>query len=214
MKDINSVLEIGCNEGLICLLFGMAGYKTRGIDISSECIKKFKRHYEYFASRSNETFVIDANCKILNLFDLPKTQHYDLVLIFKVIHHIPYSELHNVVNILKAIVAKGGYVLIQDPNRSGFPNFVFYLNWINGLLPGKLQCQFFKKRFTKTEFPIKTKDIIDLFSLSGFELLAFEYVKIDPIHQYAKLKIFNFIFRLLPKKLKALDIALLLKKVS
>lgn len=100
-----SVLEVGCGFGhLAAYLHDKYGFKIIGIDVDPEQIDLAKRNHE----ETNALKFLTAN-----ITNLPfEGSEFDLVLSFKVMHHIPDWEraLMEIHRVLKPL----GYLILND----------------------------------------------------------------------------------------------------
>lgn len=106
--DSISIAEIGSGLGYLTYSLNMAGYKTRGIDISSEAVKKATREYgDYY--EAGDIFVISKKYRGL----------YDCVIMTELIEHVenPKAFIQAALSMLK----EGGKLIMTTPNKSWTP---------------------------------------------------------------------------------------------
>lgn len=102
LLDRNSrVLEVGAGIGCTVKVFEQNGFQAEGIDPGGEFLK-FSRDQ------------LNANVEITNLYDLPKNNAYDAVLLVHVIEHLrsPKEALQHIASLLKP----GGMFYVECPN--------------------------------------------------------------------------------------------------
>ncbi|MFH1096809.1 MAG: methyltransferase domain-containing protein [Candidatus Desantisbacteria bacterium] len=107
-KDNISILEIGSGLGYLTYSLNKAGYKTTGLDISSDAVKLAKQKYGDYYETGN-LFVLAENRK----------HSYDYVIMTELIEHVedPKSFIVAALSLLK----EAGKLIITTPNKSAAP---------------------------------------------------------------------------------------------
>ncbi len=106
-KDI-SIAEIGSGLGYLTYSLNRAGYKAKGIDISSEAVEKAKASYgDYY--EAGDIFLLSNTYK----------KQYDCVVMTELIEHVedPKAFISTALTMLK----DGGKLIITTPNKSWTP---------------------------------------------------------------------------------------------
>jgi len=103
IKENIRILDIGCGPGYIVTEFVNCDYF--GYDVNSSYIQYAKKKYG-----ERGTFV----CKELKTEDIEVMEHFDLVMLHGVLHHINDDAVENLFILAKRILHKDGYVLTQD----------------------------------------------------------------------------------------------------
>jgi len=155
------ILDIGCGTGYVSRSIKDMGYSVDCLDIFLEAIKFcIKRN------AGNEYY-------ILNLYDMPFSEHYDLICAFDVIEHIDddCKVLKNIHSALK----KDGQVLITVPaNKNLWSKIDIYSGH--------------KRRYTKEELRKKIEDAgFEISRASYFMTLLFPFIYISRL-RYKNLK--------------------------
>lgn len=95
-----SILEVGCGSGAILKYLHDSGATVKGIDLSSE-----------YLSYGRERYAIDLS--VSNLFDLPETQKFDIIIYSDVLEHILDPKCH--LEKIKKLLKKDGVLYIRVP---------------------------------------------------------------------------------------------------
>jgi 2-polyprenyl-3-methyl-5-hydroxy-6-metoxy-1,4-benzoquinol methylase len=141
LQSNSRVLEVGAGIGCTVKVFEKAGFKAEGIDPGGEFLK-FSRDK------------LNANVQITNLYDLPKQQNYDAVLLVHVIEHLrsPRESFEHIAGLIKP----GGMFYVECPNlQAPFArrSKLFHTAHIHNYVPATLRmlaesCGFrLRKRF-------------------------------------------------------------------
>lgn len=104
------VLEIGCGYGYLTYSLSRAGFKVRGLDISSAAIERAKAAYGDLYTNGDLLEVAKSTTK----------QTYDVVVMTEVIEHVP--NLLELVTAAKSLLKPGGWLVVTTPNKSIFPS--------------------------------------------------------------------------------------------
>lgn len=107
-KENISILEIGSGLGYLTYSLNKSGYKTTGLDISSDAVKQAKEKYgDYY--ESGDLFVLSENRK----------NFYDCVIMTEIIEHVedPKSFIKAALSLLK----ENGKLILTTPNKSFAP---------------------------------------------------------------------------------------------
>lgn len=141
LQSGSRVLEIGAGIGCTVKVFEQAGFDAEGIDPGGEFLK--------FSLEK-----LNANVKVRNLYDLPKQQAYDAVMLVHVIEHLrsPREAFEHIAGLMKP----GGMFYVECPNlQAPFARRtkLFHTAHIHNYVPATLQmlaesCGFrLQKRF-------------------------------------------------------------------
>lgn len=127
LQSESRVLEVGAGIGCTVKVFDRAGFDAEGIDPGGEFLK-------YSRDRLN------ANVKVTNLYDLPKQQTYDAILLVHVIEHLrsPRESFEHIAGLLKP----GGMFYVECPNlQAPFArrSKLFHSAHIHNFVPSTLQ---------------------------------------------------------------------------
>jgi 2-polyprenyl-3-methyl-5-hydroxy-6-metoxy-1,4-benzoquinol methylase len=109
-EKINSILEIGCNNGGALMYFKEKGKTTKGIDLDPRAINYGKKMGLDIELNSIEQF--KANTK------------YDLIYLISVLEHIP--NLRESMKKISKLLKPGGYIFIKAPGLLDLHNKSFY----------------------------------------------------------------------------------------
>ena len=123
----SKVLEVGAGIGCTVKVFEANGFAAEGIDPGGEFLK-FSRDK------------LNAQVQVANLYDLPKQQNYDTVLLIHVIEHLrsPKEALQYISGLLKP----GGMFYVECPNlQAPFArrSKLFHEAHIHNFVPATLQ---------------------------------------------------------------------------
>lgn len=101
LESQSRVLEVGAGIGCTVKVFEKSGFVAEGIDPGGEFLK-FSRDK------------LSANVRVTNLYDLPKQQTYDAILLVHVIEHLrsPRESFEHIAGLLKP----GGMFYVECPN--------------------------------------------------------------------------------------------------
>jgi len=122
-KGLN-VIELGCGEGKVSLLFSLLGARTTLVDYSSKQLERARRVAEKF-----EVEPIIINDDILNLPHHHR-ERYDVSMSFGTAEHFFDDSRQQVFDAHFRLLRKGGLSIIWVPNRYGilFRLGVFFRN--------------------------------------------------------------------------------------
>jgi SAM-dependent methyltransferase len=109
-KGLN-VIELGCGEGKVSLLFSLLGAGTTLVDYSSKQLERARRVAEKF-----EVEPIIINDDILNLPHHHR-ERYDVSMSFGTAEHFFGNSRQQVFNVHYNVIKKGGLSIIWVPNR-------------------------------------------------------------------------------------------------
>lgn len=147
LENNSRVLEVGAGIGCTVKVFEKAGFAAEGIDPGGEFLK-FSRDK------------LNANVEIKNLYDLPKNQNYDAVLLVHVIEHLRSPK--EAFNYIAGLIKPGGMFYVECPNlQAPFArrSKLFHTAHIHNYVPSTLQmlgesCGFrLRKRFGDDQDP-------------------------------------------------------------
>lgn len=107
-KKIESACEVGCGYGRITMVLREFASNVKG----------FEREDFFF----NEAKRLIPDIKFIKISSLTKlnaeSNEYDFVLTFTVLQHLIDSEVNKVINEIKRITKKGGYILLCEETDS------------------------------------------------------------------------------------------------
>lgn len=141
LQTNSRLLEVGAGIGCTVKVFEKMGFAAEGIDPGGEFLK-FSRDK------------LNANVQVKNLYDLPKQQDYDAVLLVHVIEHLrsPREAFEHIAGLIKP----GGMFYVECPNlQAPFArrSKLFHTAHIHNYVPATLRmlaesCGFrLRKRF-------------------------------------------------------------------
>jgi SAM-dependent methyltransferase len=146
-RSFGKLLDIGCGTGDRLDVFRSIGFETYGVETSDS------------ADYAKEHLKLNVLKRDLFLAHFPD-HFFDLVTLYNVLEHThdPMRVCKEVERILK----KGGFLIIQVPNRDS------------------LQCKFFKKRWAAFDVPrdlyyFRTETISSLLKKIGFKILKIDH---------------------------------------
>ncbi len=117
------VLDFGSGQGLNGVEMALLGARVDGFDLSPELVRASRQ-----LARINN---VEHRCKFYiaeaTSLDL-KSDVYDIVLIYNVLHHIPYKDFPGVLKKIKQAVKPGGKIIMREP--VALSPFVFTLKKI------------------------------------------------------------------------------------
>ena len=105
-----TALDIGCGTGRWCRILNQNGYQTFGIDLQNELIKL----------NSVRNPGINFLCSSLQNYD--SLSKFDVISSVTVLQHNPFSEQLPIIEKMRSLLKKGGYVIMlentldQDPH--------------------------------------------------------------------------------------------------
>lgn len=151
------MLEIGCGNGKILLLAREAGWKVRGIELSS-----------YYAAEITKRYGIEVDTFDFTRDSIPGAGEYDLVVMRHVFEHLPdpLGAMRKIAGLLKP----GGSALMEFPNIEAFD---FKLKrWME-------RVGLHKKRYSKSYKPghcneYARRSFEEVCRRTGFELIKWE----------------------------------------
>ena len=109
-KPINSILDIGCGGGNLCVDLAKEGYKVKGVDESSEMIKIAKRSIEKL------NFNYDISFDKLSLQNIrDDKEKYDVITSMGVIGYLDNDDI--LFDIASHNLHKGGKFIVSCRNR-------------------------------------------------------------------------------------------------
>jgi len=114
------VLDIGCAEGVLCMLLAHRGHDVTGSDISNNFLNKV-----LVASKMCNENIKTIKCDIENTIKPFKNIKYDVIYLMDVIEHLR-NPVEALVNIRKLITDDGQF-FIHTPNVFTINKFLRYL---------------------------------------------------------------------------------------
>lgn len=113
-KDMNKkfgrVLSIGCGDGQFEIMLAPLADEIIGIDLSPEAIKLATKSAEIAGTR-NVTF------ECASVLDTQWTGKFDTVIALAFFHHVPSSDLPNLISQVYNSLRPGGILYSSDPNE-------------------------------------------------------------------------------------------------
>ena len=105
----DSVLDIGCSQGLLPILLGRAGYRVLGIDSREDAIREAQAHLV------EETDDVQGRVsfRCANLFDLPAEEQFSTVFFGEVLEHLVQPS--RAVTAIAALLQDGGRLVLTTP---------------------------------------------------------------------------------------------------
>ena len=154
-KNFNYLLDVGCGTGFHLKALSQYATNLIGIDMSFGALKECKK------SRENSF----ADFIVCDINYLPfKKNSVDCVWIAVVLHHVP-NDLENVLsNNLAYVLKKEGFLLIDEPNKLNFFNYV--------------NMKLSKADPTGEERPLYLNCMENLLKRNNFEILKSEYYEL------------------------------------
>lgn len=108
LKDVKTLLDVGCAEGGILEAFSSYGYQCTGLEFSSDRI-------EFAVQNSPASIQFVAG----NIESVRLDQSFDVILMLDVIEHV--ADKQSALRNLKKLIHKNGHVIISfPPFRSAF----------------------------------------------------------------------------------------------
>jgi len=118
--DGKTILELGCGKADITRLIATNGY-GRKITATEVDVDQYKKNI-LIDDLSNVTFIV-AGSENIPLDD----ETFDIVFMFKSLHHVPEKEIENALHEVKRVLKHGGIAYISEPIFSGDFNEVLRL---------------------------------------------------------------------------------------
>ncbi len=111
VKPKAEILDLGCGNGKLRLLFEDAEISYTGVDSSAELLK-IAENRQNFKLQNQKFFKAEV-------FNLPfKENSFDLIFFVAVFHHIPGKELRlKTLNEIKRVLKPGGIMIMTNWNR-------------------------------------------------------------------------------------------------
>jgi 2-polyprenyl-3-methyl-5-hydroxy-6-metoxy-1,4-benzoquinol methylase len=110
LKSSETVLDIGCGVGTLCLYLASKNKKVTGIDISKNAIKSCKESAEHLGLSKNTQF------DVVKFPDQTFKGNYDGIILIEVIEHIK-NDMKALEQIYKGL-NKGGIAIISTPSAN------------------------------------------------------------------------------------------------
>jgi len=105
-KDVKSILEIGCGDGVNLTFLAQEGFKVDGCDISEEGLKLCRK-------KLDQNDITNVELKQLDFKQLDyKPESHDAIICHKVLEHGYREEIFRVINSLKKILKPKGIIHI------------------------------------------------------------------------------------------------------
>ncbi|MBI3584136.1 MAG: methyltransferase domain-containing protein [Nitrospinae bacterium] len=105
----DSLLDVGCGNGVFMKEAQKLGYKVVGIDFDKENIRIAREQFGL-----NEVFSITLE----NLIDSYPNKKFDVITFFEVLEHM--DSPNNFIKLIKTGLKPGGYIALSVPNRERF----------------------------------------------------------------------------------------------
>ena len=107
---INKSIEIGAGFGRLVPSYLFRVKRALLTDPSAKLISLSMKKY----SKNNKVFFLQS--KLENLKNKKKSGSFDLAIMVRVLHHI--ENIDNAFKIIKNLLTKGGYLILEFPNKS------------------------------------------------------------------------------------------------
>lgn len=104
------VLDLGCGQGRDALMFARAGHRVRGIDHSAVGIRQM------LEAAAGEA--LDVEGQVADIADVPIDDHFDVVLLDRVLHMLGADDRRAVLEKAQRAVAEGGVLLVAEGPKS------------------------------------------------------------------------------------------------
>jgi ubiquinone/menaquinone biosynthesis C-methylase UbiE len=154
-KKKKKLLEIGCGEGVHCLLFEKMGYEVTGIDISKKAIKKALQAKADSASNKSRKL----NFYIMKAQKMEfEDNFFDCVVFWNTLHHFYYSGFNAVLKETIRVTKEGGYLFICEPNDLHPYNFIAFT--VAHFLKKYLNIPYIEKFYTINEHSLNPYKIM------------------------------------------------------
>lgn len=149
LKDDLEILDYGCGPGTFLIkLSKLTKANLKGVDISEEFIKESKSNFEKL--NINNIAVEKVSPEKLPF----KDQHFDLIFIIDVIHHL--DDIQKNLSEIKRVLKKDGKLIIYEPNKLNPLIFITHILDKNerGLMRvGRIGM--YKKIFSKNDLKVE-----------------------------------------------------------
>lgn len=109
---LGKVLSLCCGDGQFELMMAPHATRVVGLDISPESIAAAKR-----AAKVSGVLNVEFRC--LPLEHLEWSEIYDTVVILQALHHVPPSDVSELLRCIHDHLTPGGLFYSQEPNRKG-----------------------------------------------------------------------------------------------
>lgn len=106
VPNAEKILEVGCGEGAVCERLAVAypHASITGIDISPRVGRLFR------GDRRRVRF----ECTTASDFAAKSAQHFDLILLCDVLHHVPWHQHQALLTTLLTMLMPGGAIAVKD----------------------------------------------------------------------------------------------------
>ena len=111
-RPLGRTLSIGCGDGEFELLLARHAESVVAVDLSPEAIAAAEQA-RLKAGVANVTF------RCTSFRDLPQGERFDTIVCLAFLHHVPESELPDLLRACREQLAPGGIFFSQDPNVHG-----------------------------------------------------------------------------------------------
>ncbi len=167
VSDEDRILDVGCGNGRLSLLFKDKDVQYVGVDNSEELIK--------IARKRNSNYDFQKG----TIFDLPfSSNKFDKVFTIAVLHHIP-SEKYRIKSLseLYRVLKSSGKLILTTWSKTPFNLFLFRLKgWLrkvfanNDLEPGDYVKKWGGQKELYYHFYTK-KELVNLIKKAGFKVI-------------------------------------------
>ena len=128
------VLDIGCSQGIVCILLARAGHDVTGIDLDARAIAEARA---YLAAEPRE---VQDRVRLVHgdAADLPAGEHFDTVVLGEILEH--FEDPGWLIDLAADRTAPGGRLVVTVPfGVNDFPDHkqTFYLTRPRDLLSGR-----------------------------------------------------------------------------
>lgn len=166
---LGRVLSIGCGQGGFELMLAPHAREVVGIDLAREGIQRAKQH-------ASEAGVTNLDFRCVPVSQLDWNERFDLVVCLGFLHHVPESELPELLAKAYQHTRPGGSFYSQDPNARGV------LRKIGRVLLGERYDSY----HSPDERELDPNEIADALRTAGFDEVQLGYIDLSliPIHYY------------------------------
>lgn len=159
LPDKGLILDVGCGYGLLTNTISLTkpNVDIFGIDIDDNRITYAD---DSIGTRKNIKFKVSDVTK-----DKLPSGRFDVIIIFDLLHHVPFSSQEKIINQCHRMLVKDGILIIKEINN--IPRWKFIWNYFHDKIITKGDSLFFR---TQEEW-------INLLNNSGYEIESIQYPK-------------------------------------
>src|SRR5258708_37519722 len=112
------ILDVGCSQGIVCLILGREGFRCTGIDIESDSIE----FAQQALAKEDQIVRRRVRLQVYDASQLPfPDESFDTVVLGEIIEHLTQPE--RVLREAKRVLRHGGRVIITVPyGLNAFPD--------------------------------------------------------------------------------------------